>query len=50
VGTLKTMMIHFKIVEWVEGRCKDHGGDLEDIFLQLNYYATKLIILGVKVV
>jgi hypothetical protein len=43
-------MIQFKIVEWVEGRCKDHGGDLEDIFLQLNYYATNLIIIGVKVV
>jgi hypothetical protein len=48
--TLRTMMIHFLIVEWVEGTCKDDGGDLEDIFLQLNYYATKLIVLGVKVV
>jgi len=35
--------------EWVEGRCKDHGRDFEDIFLRLNYYATKLIGLGVKV-
>jgi hypothetical protein len=36
--------------EWVEGRCKDHGRDFKDIFLRLNYYATKLIVLGVKVV
>jgi hypothetical protein len=44
------MMIQFLIVVWEEGRCEDHGRDLEDIFLQLKYYATKLIILRVKVV
>jgi len=45
-----TMMIHFLIIVWVEGRCEDHGRYLEDIFLQLKYYTTKLIVLGVKVV
>jgi hypothetical protein len=29
VCVLWTMMIHFLIVVWVEGRCEDHGGDLE---------------------
>ncbi len=27
-----TMMIHFLIIVWVEGRCEDHGRYLEDIF------------------
>jgi len=42
------MMIHFLIVVWVEGRCEDHGGDLEKKNLQFKYYVTKLIILRMK--